>query len=376
MSKKDKNIGMPIAILCELTHRCPLQCPYCSNPVDLEKKSGEMTTEQWIDLLQQAYKMGILQVHFSGGEPAVRKDLEQLVEVAEEIGLYSNLITSGVLLDDKRIKHLAELGLKHVQISIQDSEEVSANRIGGYHDGYAQKLRAAKAVKENNMSLTMNAPIHKMNIHNLSSIIDLAVEMRASRVEVAHVQYYGWAYHNRAALMPKREQLEEATKIVEEARKRLEGILVIDYVVPDYYAKRPKACMGGWGRQFLNATPSGKIMPCHAAESITALQFDNIKDRSLMDIWQNSEAFEMYRGTDWMPKTCKSCPRMEIDWGGCRCQAFAITGKAANMDPACEFSEHHQDLLDIATTESNKQGSSFDYRRISRIPIKILNAGA
>ena len=376
MSGKDKTIGMPVSVLCELTHRCPLQCPYCSNPVQLERRSQELSTEQWIDLLRQAREIGILQVHFSGGEPAARKDLEQLVEAAEGMGLYSNLITSGVLLDDQRIARLAALGLKHVQISIQDSEEESANRIGGYHDGYAQKLRVAKAVKANKLSLTMNAPIHKMNIHNLPSIVDLAVEMGASRMEVAHVQYYGWAYHNRAALMPKREQLERATDVVEAARDRLKGILVIDYVVPDYYAKRPKACMGGWARQFLNVTPSGKVMPCHAAESITSLSFDNIKERSLLDIWQNSEAFEKYRGTDWMPKKCRSCSRMEIDWGGCRCQAFAITGDAANMDPACEFSEHHQELLDIAVAESGKREVPFDYRRISGIPVKAIHAGA
>ena len=375
MSKQDRSIGMPVSILCELTHRCPLQCPYCSNPVQLEHRVDELTTAQWIDLLEQAHGMGILQVHFSGGEPTVRKDLEQLVAAAEGIGLYSNLITAGVLLDDNRVGHLAELGLKHVQISIQDSEEEGANRIGGYADGYARKLIAAKAVVEHRLALTLNAPVHKMNIHHLPSIIDLAVEMRALRLEVAHVQYYGWAYHNRAALMPKRSQLEWATEIVEAARERLKGILVIDYVVPDYYAKRPKACMGGWGRQFLNVTPGGKVMPCHAAESITMLEFDNIKERRLADIWENSDAFEKYRGIDWMPKKCRSCPRMEIDWGGCRCQAFSITGNAANMDPACEFSEYHQALLDIAVTESDKQESHFDYRRLRGIPVKTANAG-
>ena len=374
MKEKSNDIGLPIAILCELTHRCPLQCPYCSNPLQLEKRSNELTTEQWMNLLEQAHALGILQVHFSGGEPAARKDLEQLVEFAEQIGLYSNLITSGVLLDDKRIATLAGLGLKHVQVSIQDSEEENANLIGGYHDGYRQKLRVAKTVKANNISLTINAPVHKMNIHNLSNIINLAVEMGASRLEVAHVQYYGWAYHNRAVLMPKREQLEKATEIVEAARERLKGILVIDYVVPDYYAKRPKACMGGWGRQFLNVTPSGKVLPCHAAESITSLEFDNIKDHSLLHIWEHSSAFLKYRGLDFLPKKCQTCPRVEIDWGGCRCQAFAITGNASNMDPACEFSEYHQQMLEIANTESNMQETDFDYRRIGGIPVVAQHA--
>ncbi|MDD9807214.1 MAG: pyrroloquinoline quinone biosynthesis protein PqqE [Gammaproteobacteria bacterium] len=369
MSAKDNRIGMPVSILFELTHRCPLQCPYCSNPLQLEQAANELTTEQWSDLMEQAVKMGILQVHFSGGEPTLRRDLEDLVGKAEQLGLYSNLITSGVGLDDARVENLAGLGLKHVQISVQDSVEESANRIAGHRDGYAQKRTAARAVRRNNLPLTVNAPIHKMNIGHLPSIIDLAVDMGASRMEVAHVQYYGWAYHNRASLMPKREQLERATDVVERARERLKGVLVIDYVVPDYYARKPKACMGGWARQFLNVTPSGKVLPCHAAESITALQFDNVRERSLMDIWQNSESFEKYRGTDWMPEKCLSCPRREIDWGGCRCQAFAITGDAANMDPACEFSEHHEHLVNIALLESGSGETDFDYRRLRGIPV-------
>ena len=370
MSERDQTIGMPVSILCELTHRCPLQCPYCSNPEQLERAAGELTTEQWCDVLEQAVQMGILQVHFSGGEPAVRKDLEDLVEVAERLGLYSNLITSAASLDEERIAKLARLGLKHVQISIQDSNEENAILISGNKHSFKQKIRIAKAVKKNKLSLTVNAPVHKMNIENLPSIIDFAVEMGASRLEVAHVQYYGWAYHNRASLMPKRAQLEEATKVVDEARVRLKGILTIDYVVPDYYAKRPKACMGGWARQFLNITPSGKVMPCHAAESITSLTFDNVKERSLMDIWENSEAFEMFRGTDWMPQKCRTCERHTIDWAGCRCQAFAITGDAANMDPACEFSEYHEQLVEIANLESQRSEVPFDYRRIGGIPIK------
>ena len=370
MSAKDQSIGMPVAILCELTHRCPLQCPYCSNPKQLERAAGELNTEQWCDMLEEAVSMGILQVHFSGGEPAVRKDLEDLVKAAEELGLYSNLITSAALLDERRMETLTRYGLKHVQISIQDSKEDTANHISGNKHSFKQKVRIAKAVKDNNLSLTVNAPIHKMNIENLPSIIDFSVNLGASRLEVAHVQYYGWAYHNRAALMPLRKQLEVATEVVKKAIKQLKGILTIDYVVPDYYAKRPKACMGGWARQFLNITPSGKVMPCHAAESITSLNFDNVKDRSLIDIWQNSEAFERFRGTDWMPEKCRACPRHTIDWAGCRCQAFAITGDAANMDPACEFSEHHEQLVEIANLESHRTEVPFDYRRMRGILIK------
>ncbi len=376
MSSVDKNIGLPMAMLAELTHRCPLQCPYCSNPLELEKADSELSTEQWIDVMQQAVEMGILQIHFSGGEPALRTDLEDLVKAATDLNLYTNLITSGVNINEERAAKLAELGLAHVQISIQDSEEEQSNKIGGHRNGHQLKLAAAKAIRKVGLPLTLNAPVHRMNIDHLESTIEMAVELDAARLEVAHVQYYGWAYHNRASLMPKRSQLEWATKVVEKAREDLQGILVIDYVVPDYYARKPKSCMGGWGRQFLNVTPSGKVLPCHAAESITDLEFDNVTQKSLLDIWETSKAFENYRGVDWMPEKCKTCERVEIDWGGCRCQAFAITGDAANMDPACEFSDHHEHLVSLAELDSSKQEWSFDYRRIGAfddIAVKVVN---
>ena len=376
MSNVDKTIGFPMAMLAELTHRCPLRCPYCSNPLALEKADSELSTEQWIDVMRQACDMGILQIHFSGGEPALRKDLEDLVAAATKLNLYTNLITSGINLDEDRIRNLAKLGLAHIQISIQDSEEQQSNKIGGHRNGHKLKLAAAKAIRKVGLPLTLNAPVHRMNIDHLESIIAMAVELDAARLEVAHVQYYGWAYHNRAALMPKRSQLEWATEVVEKARKDLHGVLVIDYVVPDYYAKKPKSCMGGWGRQFLNVTPSGKVLPCHAAESITDLEFDSVTEKSLLDIWKHSKAFEVYRGVAWMPEKCRACERHEIDWGGCRCQAFAITGNAANMDPACEFSDYHEHLVSLAEIDSSKQDVAFDYRRIgafSDIDVKIVN---
>lgn len=365
MSLQDSKLGLPFAMLAELTHRCPLQCPYCSNPLALENKNSEMSTQQWCDVFQQASAMGVLQVHFSGGEPTLRKDLEQLVEIVSELDMYSNLITSGVNLTAERINNLAALGLSHVQVSIQDSQEQLANQIGGHPGGYQAKLTAAKAVRSAGLSLTINAPIHRINIDHLESIIDLAVRLDAARLEVAHVQYYGWAYYNREFLMPTREQLETATQIVEQARIDLQGRMAIDYVVPDYYAKKPKSCMNGWGRQFLNVTPSGKVLPCHAAESITDLSFDKVTEKPLLEIWQSSKAFAMYRGTEWMPEQCQKCERREIDWGGCRCQAFAITGDASNMDPACERSPYHEYLLNIAETGSSKNNTDFEYRRIN-----------
>lgn len=354
----------PLAILAELTHRCPLQCPYCSNPIELERASNEMDTATWRRIMEEAAEIGVLQVHFSGGEPTVRKDLEELVAHATGCGLYANLITAGVLLDQARIERLSAAGLNHAQLSIQDSDPANAERICGFRDGHKRKLEVARWIREAGLALTVNAPVHRQNLDHLEDIIELAVTLGAERLEVAHVQYYGWGFHNRAALMPTRAQLEAATGIVEAARERLKGVLVFDYVVPDYYAQRPKACMGGWARQFLNITPTGKVLPCHAAETLPGFEFDNVNEHSLGDIWRKSPVFERFRGTDWMPEPCQSCDRREIDWGGCRCQAFAITGDAANTDPACALSPHHSDLVALAEAESGREAAPFTYRRI------------
>ncbi|WP_119461663.1 pyrroloquinoline quinone biosynthesis protein PqqE [Rhodospirillaceae bacterium SYSU D60014] len=357
-------LAAPFAMLAELTHRCPLQCPYCSNPLELERASNELTTEEWGRVIDEAAEMGMLQIHFSGGEPTVRRDLAVLVKRASEAGLYSNLITSGVLLDAARLKALADVGLEHVQLSFQDSEAQSGDRIGGLQGGHEKKVGVARLVRAAGLPLTLNLVVHRQNLDHLDDLLAMAVEMDAQRVEIAHVQYYGWALKNRRALMPTRAQLERATATVEAARERLKGVLVIDYVVPDYYARRPKACMGGWARQFLNISPSGRVLPCHAAESITSLTFDTVRERSLQDIWANSDAFNKFRGTDWMPEPCRSCNRREIDWGGCRCQAFALTGEVAATDPACALSPHHEELVRVAEAESSVAPPAFVYRRI------------
>ena len=355
-------IDPPLALLAELTHRCPLRCPYCSNPLELATAAGEMDTEQCLDVIEQAAEMGVLQSHFSGGEPTVRKDLEEMVGRAEELGLYTNLITSGVLSGRERLETLAERGLQHVQLSLQGAEEGIADRIGGLKGGHAKKLETARAVGEIGLPLTVNAVMHRQNMQDLETVIRMAVDFGAKRLEVAHVQYYGWGLRNRAALVPTLEQLEQATEIVEAARERLKGILVFDYVVPDYYAKRPKSCMGGWARQFMNVTPVGRVVPCHAAETIPGMAFESVSDRPLLDIWRNSEAFNRFRGTDWMPEPCRSCDRREIDWGGCRCQALALTGDAANTDPVCEKSPNHQQIFDLAAAEAAADRDAFDYR--------------
>jgi pyrroloquinoline quinone biosynthesis protein E len=357
-------LAPPLALLAELTHRCPLQCPYCSNPLQLERANMEMTTAEWKRVIDEAAAMGMLQIHFSGGEPTARKDLEELVRHAHAAGLYINLITAGVLLDEARLQALADAGLDHVQLSFQDSEAAGGDRIGGYARGHAKKLVIAGLVRKIGLPLTLNFVVHRHNLHHLEALFDMAVELGAHRAEIAHVQYYGWALKNRAALMPTREQIEAAVKVVEAARERLKGVLVIDAVVPDYYAKRPKSCMGGWGRQFLNVSPSGKVLPCHAAETITSLSFDSARQRGLAEIWRDSEAFKRFRGTAWMPEPCRSCDRREIDWGGCRCQAFAITGDPAATDPACGLSPRHEDLVGIAEAESAAGADAFVYRRI------------
>ena len=354
----------PMALLAELTHRCPLQCPYCSNPLQLDRASSELETGEWLRVLGEASGLGCMQVHFSGGEPTVRRDLEHLVEGAAAHGLYSNLITSGVLLDEARIKRLVEAGLEHVQISFQDSEADNANRIAGFA-GHRKKLEIAAQIRAAGLPLTTNFVVHRQNIDRIGAMIELAVSLGAQRAEIAHVQYYGWALRNRAALMPTRIQLEHATAAVETAHEQLNGAMVIDYVVPDYYAKRPKACMGGWGQRFLNVTPSGNVLPCHAAESIDGMTFDNVRTRPLSEIWRHSEAFNRFRGLSWMPELCRSCSRAEVDWGGCRCQAFALTGDAARTDPACALSPDHAQLTNIAQSESAAAPSGFQYRNYS-----------
>ncbi len=364
MSAKATEPAPPLALLAELTHRCPLQCPYCSNPVQLERASNELDTTTWLRVIREAAAMGVLQIHFSGGEPTVRRDLEALVTVAAETGLYCNLITAGVLLDPARLEALAAAGLNHVQLSFQDSEPASADRIGGFAGGHAKKLAVAAMIREVGLPLTINAVMHRQNLHHLEQMIELAQTLDADRLEVAHVQYYGWGLRNRTALMPTRQQLDQATAVVEAARPRLAGRLVIDYVVPDYYAKRPKACMGGWGRQFLNITPDGTVMPCHAAGTIAELAFERVHDRPLEEIWRDSPAFQRFRGTDWMPEPCRSCDRREIDWGGCRCQALALTGEAANTDPACALSPRHDEMLALAEGEAAADAGDFIYRRI------------
>jgi PqqA peptide cyclase len=354
-------VAPPMSLLAELTHRCPLQCPYCSNPLALERRNAELRTEDWIRVLDEAAELGVLQVHFSGGEPMLRADLAPLVKHATARGLYSNLITSGVLLDREALDRLAAAGLEHVQLSFQDVDLASAERIGGMRGAQARKLQAARLVAAEGMPLTLNFVIHRHNCARVADMLALAHGCGARRVEIAHAQYAGWGLLNRAALLPDRAQFDAATRAVAEGRARYGDALAIDYVTPDYHATAPKPCMGGWGQRFVNVTPSGRVLPCHAAETIPGLSFPSVGTASLRAAWEDSPAFRRFRGTDWMAEPCRSCSMKEIDWGGCRCQALALAGDAAIADPVCVRSEH-RGQVEAALAERPDPAPPFRYR--------------
>jgi pyrroloquinoline quinone biosynthesis protein E len=346
----------PIAMLAELTHRCPLSCPYCSNPLEMAAKEAEFDTETWADVFRQAAEMGVLQLHLSGGEPASRRDLEELTRAAHEAGLYTNLITSAIGLTPRRLDALEAAGLDHIQLSLQGTNPELADRIGGYRGGFERKMQAAQDIAKRGIPLTLNAVMHRQNLDDLDRTIEMAVELGARRLEVACVQFHGWATQNIAALLPTREQTEAAKDKVAEASKRLRGVLAFDFVPPDYYADYPKSCMGGWGAAGLNVAPDGTVLPCHAAQTIPHLQFENVRDTPLKSIWYDSAAFNAYRGTDWLPEPCQSCERRDVDFGGCRCQALALAGDAGATDPVCVKSpDHHRVVAMLAQPDDDTE---------------------
>lgn len=335
----------PLSLVAELSYRCPLRCPYCSNPLDWnEQSSQELDTEEWQRVIQQSRQLGVVQLGLSGGEPLLRPDLEVLVAQAATLGLYTTLVTAGTLLTPQRAARLRELGLDHVQISIQDSRAAESNRIAGIAC-FEQKLAAARMVKELGFPLTLNFVLHRHNLDRIEELLELAETLAADRVELANTQYYGWAWQNRAALLPTREQLHRAEQAVKAAQSRRRIPMGILYVIPDYYAEYPKPCMGGWGQRTIVVTPQGQALPCQAAGVIPDLEFANVRDRSLEWIWYESLAFNRFRGTDWLPELCQSCDRVESDWGGCRCQAFLLTQNAAATDPVCHLSPDHEQVV-------------------------------
>ena len=343
----------PLALIAEITHRCPLHCVYCSNPLQLASTESELSTGEWKHVLEQCGKLGMLHAHFTGGEPLARPDLTELISAARAAGLYTNLITSGIGLNEQRLQALVDAGLDHIQISFQDSREDAANWIAGAK-AHAHKIEVSRAIRKHKLALTVNLVVHRQNLDHLEEMIVFIEQLKPDRVEIAHTQYYGWALENRAALMPTPEQVEKAVAIVAEAEKRLAGQIRIDSVVPDYYAKFPKACMGGWGRKLMLINPSGKVLPCHAAEVLPEISFENVREKGLQWIWRESSSFQRFRGEEWMPEPCRSCERRSEDFGGCRCQAFLLTRDAKATDPACSLAHAH-DLVVSAVSAANSR---------------------
>jgi len=326
-------------LLAELTYKCPLHCPYCSNPLTVPQ-AAELTLDEWYRVLIEARQLGVLQLHLTGGEPLARPDLTPLVARARDLGFYVSLVTSGVGLDLQRARELASAGLDHVQLSIQDADRISADEVAGARV-FNRKLAAARAVTALELPLTVNVVLHRGNIGRIGPIADLAAELGADRLELAHTQYYGWGLLNRSALLPTRDQVATAEQAVARARATHDDTLEILYVVADYYEAYPKPCMHGWGRRHIVIAPDGRALPCPAAAQIAGLGIDNVRERSLSAIWHHSPTFTRFRGYDWMHEPCRSCPLKETDFGGCRCQAFQLTGDAARADPACQLSPDH-----------------------------------
>ncbi|RKT52544.1 pyrroloquinoline quinone biosynthesis protein PqqE [Saccharothrix australiensis] len=339
----------PFGLLAELTHRCPLRCGYCSNPLELVRRDAELRTDEWCSVFDQARELGVLQFHLSGGEPLARRDLPELVAHASGLGAYVNLVTSGLGLTAERMADLRARGVDHVQLSVQDAEPGDADRIAGVK-AFGPKLTAARVVREAGLPLTVNVVLHRLNLDHVGGIIALAERMGADRLELANTQYYGWALRNRAALLPTRDQLRRADEVVAAARER--SRMEIVYVIADYHEAHPKPCMYGWGARQLTVAPNGDVLPCPAATVIEGLGVENVRDRPLGGIWFDSRSFNAFRGVDWMREPCRSCPRKEVDFGGCRCQAFQLTGDAANTDPVCSLSPRRELVDRILAAET------------------------
>jgi len=360
----------PFGLLAELTYRCPLHCPYCSNPVQLTRTGVELTTGEWRRVIDEASTMGVVHILFSGGEPLLYKDLAELVASAREVGMYTNLITSALGLNHRRAEQLRDAGLDSVQISFQADDAELADAIAGTK-AYNRKLAAARLVRELELPLTINAVLHRANIDRLAQIIALAEQLDAQRLELANTQFYGWAFKNKEALLPTRAQIQAAERIAVAAQRRLRGKMEVLYILPDYYGTRPKPCMHGWGQRYLTINPSGDVLPCQTAGAIPSLRFDSVREHSLEWIWHESEAFKRFRGTEWMPEPCRSCDQREKDFGGCRCQAALLTGDAANTDPACELSPHRSRLVSIVEGVQVQEAASDMRSGLSSLQFRV-----
>ena len=356
----------PFTLIAELSYQCPLHCPYCSNPVDIgaDTYRHELQTEHWVRAFHEAQRLGVLQLALTGGEPMLRRDLAELCAAARDADLYSSLITAGTLFTRERAEALKEAGLDHVQISIQSPNAQDNDRIAG-NRSFQKKIAAARLAKELDFPLTINCVLHRQNLDRIEEVLELALELGAQRLELANTQYYGWAVLNQEALMPSWEQLRRGEEAVQRFRERVGPKLDILWVLPDFYEDLPKPCMGGWGRTAMVVAPNGDVLPCQAASTIPGLEFANVRDHSLEWIWNESDAFTRFRGTDWMPEPCRTCPldRQEADWGGCRCQALRLTGDATATDPVCRLSPHHDKVVSV---RESAQTDEFVYRSMKQ----------
>jgi pyrroloquinoline quinone biosynthesis protein E len=348
----------PLNLIAEITYRCPLQCPYCSNPLDFRERREDLSAADWGRVFEEAADLGVVHVGLTGGEPSTRRDLEEILERAVAADLYPHLVTAGRPLDPERLDGLARRGLRSVQVSIQDATAEGSDRIAGTRS-FVEKLAICERTVEQGMALTLNCVLHRENLDSVPALIELAERLQADRLELANTQYHGWALHNRAALMPMREQLERASRAVEQAQARhaeTGGGPTMLFVRPDYFSERPKPCMGGWGRLAMVIDPTGQVLPCHDAVDLPGLEFWRVPGRPLADCWQVAPGMNAFRGTDWMPDPCRSCPDRERDFGGCRCQAFRLLGDASLTDPACRLSPHHSVVVSGRTPASRPQG--------------------
>lgn len=360
-------IKPPAGMLLELTHRCPLHCLYCSNPLEMAKQEAELPTEDWLRVLDEAAELGVLQVHFSGGEPLLRHDLVPLLERAAQLGMFTNLITSGIGLHKKLMAELERVELGSFQLSLQGADPKMIEEVAG-GPFWKKKMEVAEMVRDAGLSLTINAVLHAKNLHQTGELIDIAAGMGADEIELANTQYYGWALLNRDHLMPSREQLEWASREVEDRRRKYQDRMEIIWVVPDYYDDFPKPCMGGWGDSLLSVAPDGTVMPCLASNVIPNLDLPSVKDRSLRSIWYESDAFNAFRGLDWIEEPCRSCPMRFEDFGGCRCQAYLLTGSATATDPVCVYSPHREKVVQARQAAEARESQIPTYRTPQGVP--------
>jgi pyrroloquinoline quinone biosynthesis protein E len=349
----------PYTLVAELTHRCPLACPYCSNPRELVRGHDELSTAEWERVIDEAAKLGVMQMHLTGGEPLARADLEAIARHGREKGLFVNLVTSGVPLERARLERLAPL-VDHVQLSVQDADPASSDRVAGLAS-FGAKMRVAAWVKELGLPFTLNVVLHRANLDRVGEVVAMAERLGADRLELANVQLVSWALANEAALLPTRAQIDAARVVAAAARERLAGRTEVVFVLPDWHADRPRACMDGWGRRFVVVAPDGAVLPCHAARSLP-MSFATVRDAPLARIWHDGEAMRAFRGEEWMPEPCRSCDRRAIDFGGCRCQAFALTGDARATDPACSLAPRHALVREARARAEAGREPRFVYR--------------